>query len=393
MVTKKRNFLEALVVFVAILAWRILVLWRGQINDALWQDEISWNNSASSKTLLENVFLPDSGYPVPLYRLILWVFTKLSPEGYGWLHILSAAMAAASCSSIIILLRNLIKSLPLKVLALILGFFPTFDLLLFHNVAYFLFIPTFCFLYIRILRREFSFFDGLVLSLLIGFCTKPQLLVSILVGLLSLFYFLRTEPIRAIIRLLLPLFSVIILILLGRINSNELDLIWSFRNVCQSLVALLFIPSAIFLPAMSIGFIGFARMQNYIILLWASMITLVVANCLFLARVISMGRSRIQIALNDDKTQNSLMILLLLAPIYISMFVFPNSGWASNFFWDNFCASCAYQRHWFPVMFLLILSMVVSSLKSRLSSILMLGTLLQVSIIAIAAYPYLYFPT
>jgi hypothetical protein len=71
MVTKKRNFLEALVVFVAILAWRILVLWRGQIANALWQDEISWNKSAGSKTLLGNMFLPDSGYPVPFYRLIL----------------------------------------------------------------------------------------------------------------------------------------------------------------------------------------------------------------------------------------------------------------------------------------------------------------------------------
>lgn len=368
------------------------MLWRGQFADALWQDEISWNKSAGSKTLLENVFLPDSGYPVPFYRLILWVLTKVSPEGFGWIHILSAAMAAASCSSIIILLRNLVKSLQLKVLALILGFFPTFDLLLFHNVAYFLFIPTFCFLYIRILRREFSIFDGFLLSLLIGFCTKPQLLLSILMGLLFLLYLLRTQIVQAFSRLFLPIFTVLILVILGRIDSNQLDLIWSFRNVCQSLIALLYFPSAILLPAISIGLTGFARMQNYSILSSASIITLVVANCYFLARIAYMGCFRVQAALKENKTQNSMTVLFLFAPIYVSMFLFPNSGWEGNYFWDISCTTCTYQRHWLPVMFLSILALLFSVSKSKLFSILILGTLLQVSMLAIVAYPYLYLP-
>ena len=47
--------------------------------------------------------------------------------------------------------------------------------------------------------------------------------------------------------------------------------------------------------------------------------------------------------------------LLGILPLYASLFVFHNTGWASDFFWNNGCISCMSSRHIFPIYFFTIM--------------------------------------
>ena len=390
--TKNIRLLETLAVFALIFSWRVFVLWHGQINHALWQDEISWMRNAQAGSLLENIQLRDSGYPVPFSRLILWILSNLSPGNAGLIHTYSAFVAAGSCASIIMILGKHYSSKLLALLALIIGFFPTFDLLLFHNLSYFVYIPTISYLLDRVLVHNFTFFNGLITTLLICLCPKPQLLLSILVALFSILCVTRSRIALMVKNIALPCFTTLFFFVLGRFDQSSIDLSITLRNMFQSLTALIYIPSAILFPWISIGASGFSRMIDSSYLWWTSSIILVASNILLLNRIIGMNRIRLLGTLNGDRARHSLLIFLFLAPIYFSLFVFPNSGWEGNYFWNATCTACLYQRHWLPTIFLFVLAGITLMHKSKVFFYLLVGTLVQVSTLAVIAYPYLYFP-
>jgi hypothetical protein len=61
-------------------------------------------------------------------------------------------------------------------------------------------------------------------------------------------------------------------------------------------------------------------------------------------------------------------------PLYFSLFIFSNTGWANNYFWNNNCISCMSSRHIFPVYFFALMIMQLYS-KNRFTNLLLIQIL------------------
>jgi len=385
----KRLLLQLLTPFFLILFWRIFVLWRGQINVALWQDEISWAQLAQINNLWDYVWLRDSGYPVPLARFLMW-FIVHGLNGSTWIiHLSAALIAALSSSSLILILRKQMHVPTLTLAALIVGFFPSFDLLLFHNSSYFVFVPIVALLLLRISQRQFSFFDSLTLTALISFCTKPQLLFSILVGFTFLCLTNRKQIMREIKNVVVPIVATVWYLVLGRLHQESIDLDLNIRSLYKALFAIIYIPGAVYFPGISVAMGGYARLSNST-LIWCLSILIVI-----LFSILISCYSIVKLYLGSPRDSGiflSSIAFLITLPTYFSLFIFPNSGWQHDYFWNDTCTVCLYQRHWLPIVFLTLLNTLVLFYHSKFLKFLFAATLFQVISLALVAYPYLYQP-
>jgi len=368
-----------LATFSVISLWRAACLWRENINQ-FHQDEIAWYGDSTTSNFFEYIGIRDSGYPTPLLRAILWIASRALNGNPTYIHILSVVIVALCCASVLLLSGFTKKDLAVAAIAL--GCFPSSDLLLWHNLSYFGFIPLMVVFLNGTSRSRRGYSTIIGMQLLIIFSCKPQLLVAVLTVLILLAarLFRQNYPL-AFLHLascILPLF----LLMIGRQNSHSLQLQLGLREFTIGLAALAIVPIAITLPAIFVGISGFLRMYSQSVLISLLELTLVVTQSLFFYS----KRTRIKSIIGSERKQ---ITLVSAVPLYVSLFIFGNSTWGNDLFWQIPCTECLFQRHIFPLVVIVVFSLLQMR-NTLIRKSLILALLIQLLALGLFAYSALY---
>ncbi len=364
-----------LITFLVISLWRVACLWRENIN-RFHQDEIAWYEDSTSRNFFEYIGMPDSGYPTPVLRAVLWIASQALNGNPTYIHILSVVIVALCCASLLIL-RGYGKR-DLAVAAIALGCFPSSDLLLWHNLSYFGFIPLMVVFLNGITRSRNYYLSFMEMQILILFSCKPQLLVACLAILfLQVARYLSQKHSLAFLYLASSIIPFIMLIV-GRQSSHSLQLQLGLREFVIASMALAIMPIAITLPAIFVGLSGFLRMNSQPLLINLLELTLVATQ----ARFFFTKRTLIGSVIGSERKQ---ITFVCAVPLYVSLFIFGNSTWGNDLFWRISCTECLFQRHIFPLILITALSMMQSQ-NILTKNYLLFGLLVQFLALGIFAY-------
>jgi hypothetical protein len=368
---------------ILIFLWKTILMWRGYIG-TYFQDEELWLEGSKNYSLIEYSTVPDSVYFTPILRSVAWIIYVAFGFNPTALHIFSAFIASACCASIIILSLKNSQIYFKTVCAFILGTYPSFDLLLYFNLSYYLFIPTLL-LTLKI-TQNFSKTTVICLSLMILSLGKPQLLASILLVLLFKLY--QNPNLKKSYLSCIPIFLTVILLALTRINPNPITLELTNQNFLFGFFALFQMPATILFPIISITLKGFLELQNLYLFL-PIVEGFKIFSSFTIIYILVTKKYRLYFYTNSKIIGH---LILAMIPIYISLFIFSNSGWSFNFFWNVNCTICLYNRHFFPLIVVstIIMSEIFGHLKiMKLPSLFVLFQYLGISLIA---YNYLFLP-
>jgi hypothetical protein len=237
------------------------------------------------------------------------------------------------------------------------------------NLNYYLFVVSCFFLFNRLTMKieENSKRSKIFAALIMISLGKPQLSLSCCFLLLTTL-FVKDFRFRYISKWYYEIGLVISLItsvLFSRFNSNYLELNTATENFLFAIAGILNIPFVVVVPFLAIGNSKISEIINN-------------SNYDLAFNVISIIFSIIVFLLlysNKPKNLNYLYFFAFgLIPLYFSLFIFSNTGWANNYFWNNNCISCMSSRHLFPVYFFALM-ILQSYSKIRFSNLLLVQIL------------------
>jgi len=342
---QRNKFTTYIFISLLIAIYRMIFMWRISISE-FYADEKDWSYLAKSSTFFRNAITPDAGYFVPLTRSIFWSVDRFSSAPELTVHVLGCLIAGLCCSSSIIFPHINLSLEKKTIISLCLGCYQSFDLLLWMNINYYLFIVCFFFLFSQLNEHESkkNKFGKLLISLLFLSLGKPQLSLSS-IFLISATLYIAGFKFSSIVKYKFQLILIFILIssiLFSRFNADHLNLNIELKNMSYAFFGLLKIPFVLVAPIFAIGSEKIAPILNnspfnFIFTLYTIIFSLVIYRALLKKRKIY---------------QDYLFYFLSgVLPLYLSLFFFKNTGWATEFFWNNNCIACMSSRHLFPVYF------------------------------------------
>jgi len=365
---QRNKFIAYIFISLLIAIYRMIFMWRIKISD-FYADEKDWSYVAKSSNFFRNAITPDAGYFVPLTRSIFWSVDRFSAAPGLIIHFLSCLIVGLCCSSLMVF-PNINLSLKKKIIiSLCLGCYQSFDLLLWMNINYYLFIVCYFFLFNQINEHESkqSKFGKLLITLLFLSLGKPQLSLSC-IFLISATLYLAGLRFSSIVKYKFKLMLILILIssvLFSRFNTDHLHLYIELKNMTYAFFGLLKIPFVLIAPAFAIGSEKIAHILNNSIFDFISTVYIILFS-LVIYRALLKKRNIYQ--------KYFLYFLAGFLPLYLSLFFFNNTGWATEFFWNNSCIACMSSRHIFPVYVLTVVMLQLFA-KSRYIYLLLVQVL------------------
>jgi hypothetical protein len=353
---QRNKFTTYIFISLLIAIYRMIFMWRISISE-FYADEKDWSYLAKSSTFFRNAITPDAGYFVPLTRSIFWSVDRFSSAPELTVHVLGCLIAGLCCSSSLIFPHINLSLKKKTIISLCLGCYQSFDLLLWMNINYYLFIVCFFFLFSQLNEHESkkNKFGKLLISLLFLSLGKPQLSLSS-IFLISATLYIAGFKFSSIVKCKFQLILIFILIssiLFSRFNADHLNLNIELKNMSYAFFGLLKIPFVLVAPIFAIGSEKIAPILNnspfnFICTLYTIIFSLVIYRALLKKRKIYQ--------------EYLLYFLSGVLPLYLSLFFFNNTGWATEFFWNNSCIACMSSRHLFPVY---VLTAVVLQLFAK----------------------------
>ena len=330
---KSNIFVSYLVVSVFIALYRLIFMWRISPFQ-FYADEKNWLETSRSHNLITNAFMPDAGYFVPLTRTIFWIVSRFSSSPEIVIHLTGCLLVGFCCSSLI-LFRNINININKKVIiALCLGLYQSFDLLLWMNLNYYLFIVCCFILFNRMMMKKEikSNIKNIFTILLMISLGKPQLSLSCCFLLIAVFFMrdFRIKSIRNWYFEICLFTSLLTSILYSRLNSNHLELNLTSENFSFAIAGIFEIPLVLFVPILAIGNAKIAEIvnnSNY--QLSSNILSIILSITLFLLLYFKQPKNR----------KYFQFFSFGIVPLYSSLFVFVNTGWANDYFWNNSCIS------------------------------------------------------
>ena len=334
------KWLHFIALSVGVFCYKLIFAWRGQVYSG-WQDEILWNEQAIQLQFLPNLTQLDSGYPTPILRLMTFVCAHVAPQNFVALHLLTLIIIGISVGSIYLL--DGLSTFNRLSLAVLVASYPSFDLLLLHNVSYWTFLPLLV-LIVNSSNEDSTTLDVrkrfLLISLLVT-TTKPQLLLCILPLLIH-----KLIQIKAHRRFHVTLICIsILLLILGRNSNKTLGLEIDLYSLSAFFLTL---PSHFmnsFFPVFTLTLFSVAHFTNLTFFILASWISQMAVAIFLLAKF----RSKIM----SERT-NLLPILCAFSLYTYSLYIFPNSGWSGNDLLFSTSYTPLFVRHYLPVIFLCV---------------------------------------
>jgi hypothetical protein len=360
---QKNSFITYIFISSLIAIYRLMFMWRISISD-LYADEKDWTYVAKSSDFFGNALTPDAGYFVPLTRSIFWLVDRYSASPGLVLHSISCFIVGLCCSSVIIF-QHINLSLKKKlIISLCLGCYQSFDLLLWMNINYYLYIVCCFFILNRLYESESkkNRLGKILFILLFLSLGKPQLSLSCIFLLIVALY-MNNFKFSSAVKYKFELLLITILIssvLFSRVNINHLNLNIELKNITFALFSLLKIPFVLLAPLFAIGN---EKISNIL----KSSVYDIISNTFIIVFSLIIYRALFK---SKSLDKNYLHYFLVgISPLYFSLFVFNNTGWATEFFWNNSCISCMSSRHLFPVY---VLAVIIFQLFAKSKYIYML---------------------
>lgn len=368
----RKTFLS---IFLLTFLTKLLFAWRTGIESG-WQDETAWKRDALEKSFLETASSYDAGYPTPLLRMLSYFLAQTTTESYFFWHI-SVLVLMSFCVSSLSFSR-LVSAKQALVIGGLLATYPSFDLLLLHNLSYWLFIPLFVIFT--------NFLDGftkqnfqmilLVLFLLIA-TSKPQILLSVLV---LCFYLMHQRKMTK--SLFFSVFVVLILMLtLGRLSQSSITLDFDL----ESLVNFPFSLSSHFinvsLPLLTLVVYASSRIVEGPVIPGF----FVLSNLFIFWRYLSSKSKSLNFKL-------ATAVFITFSTYTLSLYFFPNSGWSQDNLLNSGIYTSLFSRHYLPIVLMLGFVIFLVGRINRTSTVVLTLAVVQNLAMQVLLYWQFYMP-
>ena len=367
-----RTFLS---IFVFTFLTKLLFAWRGGIRLG-WQDEIAWEKTALSSTFLQTVTSYDAGYPTPVLRALSFFLARTNTESFLLWH-LSILVIISLCTSSLAFSRQ--SSLEKRLmLGCILATYPSFDLLLLHNLSYWTFIPLFV-----ILTNQINSEDKLskrtratVLVLLVS-TAKPQVIFSLF---FLCFYLMLKNKMPPRFDSFVVLVTLTVLISLSRLSQTPISLSLDI----ESLVNFPLTIASHFTNVMFPAFTMFVYFSNRVLDLPIIPVYFVCSS-LFLLGLYYRNRK-------IGNYSFAFVSFVVFCVYSISLYFFANSGWSQDSLLSSGNYTSLFSRHYLPII-LLVCSVLISLIKKdRMLNTVLVFAVIQNLLMQIFLYDRLYGP-
>jgi hypothetical protein len=360
---------------------KLLFAWRTGIENG-WQDELGWQKTALSNSFLETAINYDAGYPTPLLRALSYVLANISPASFVVWHlvvllIISACVASLAFSKIVSTDSSLI-------IAGVVSAYPSFDLLLLHNLSYWVFIPLFVvstnLLHstneVREKQKKRGGYSTFMFSLVI-LAAKPQILIATFI--LSICAILKQRELNA--RLIIVPTTILCLLFAGRVSDNPLNLALDIASIYNFLLTILSHFVVVSAPLVILAVFAFSRLITFELVA----LYLLTANFLVGRIVFSRYKLVIQFRLIQG-------IFLAFISYTFSLYFFPNSAWSQNNLLTSEVYTSLFSRHYLPIILSVSFLIILAFREHRYSRILLFMAFVQSSIMQIALFSKFYAP-
>lgn len=363
-------------IFLVSFFYKFTLSWQSGISRG-WQDEIGWRDFAANHNLLSTILEFDAGYPTPFIRGLSYILTPFSTKNFVIWHIVVLFCISASISSLAF--SKVINLQSKLVTAGILCTFPSFDLLLLHNLPYWTYIALFVVLINVIAMKDQLdarlFFVTLFLILA---SAKPQILISIF-ALIFISIFVEPQLRKKLVGLVIP---TLLIFLIGRFSGSSLDLDLDYQSFVNFLITVFahFLAIVTSVPTLLVFAIASYLETSFLISLYFFLATGSTLLYLFKSRV------------NGKPSILELSIALSFAGIVSSLYTFANSGWSKNDLLISNEYLSLFSRHYLPVILNVVILILLRFHERKSARFLVFAASLQNVILQIFLYRQLYKP-
>jgi hypothetical protein len=366
-----RTFLS---IFVFTFLTKLLFAWRSGIRLG-WQDEIAWEKTAVTSTFLQTVTSYDAGYPTPLLRALSFLLTHTKSEDFLLWH-LSVLLIISLCTSSLAFSRQISLNKRLMFGSL-LATYPSFDLLLLHNLSYWTFIPLFVVLTNRLNSEDnLSKRTRATILILLVSTSKPQLLVS----LLSLCVYLMLKKKMTWFDSFSVLVVLSVLLSMGRLSQTPITLDLDIESLVNFPLTIASHFTNVMLPAFTLCIYFAGRI-----------IDLPIISFYFVCSSLLFGwfyyRNR------KIKNYSFAFVSFVAFSVYsLGLYFFANSGWSQDHLLSSVIYTSLFSRHYLPII-LLVSSVLISIIKrERLMNVVLVSAVIQNLLMQIFLFTRLYAP-
>lgn len=371
--SRRRQFLS---IFALTFLYKLLFAWRTGMSRG-WQDEIAWNTHAASEDFLETVNLFDAGYPTPLLRTFSFVLAQFTTNDYLLWHVCILIIVSGSLASLAY--SRIIASQSRYLIAGLACSYPSFDLLLLHNLSYWTYIPLFVLLS-NVLYGKKQINSVFLIStfVLIIFTAKPQLLIA--AGVLLVCVGVINQLVSKSVFILIALIGLIVI--LGRTSENSLGLELDLNSVVHLILTINSHLFTVVAPVLVLGSYAISKYFNSFVLVF---LILTLPNVLALTKWF---RSIIN-------TEDFLRIKILYFSFFLSaasLYFFPNSGWSQNNLLFSNVYTSLFSRHYLPIIFVAGFLILLTLRESKWTKLLLSLAIIQNVLLQVFLFHQLYAP-
>ena len=361
-------------IFVFTFLTKLLFAWRSGIRLG-WQDEIAWEKTANTSTFLQTVTSYDAGYPTPVLRALSFLLTHAQTEDFLLWH-LSVLLIISLCTSSLAFSRQISLNKRLM-LGCLLATYPSFDLLLLHNLSYWTFIPLFVILTNRINSEDnLSKRTCATILILLVSTAKPQLLVSLLFLCVYLIFKKKITRFDSFVVLV----AIAVLLSLGRLSQTPITLALDIESLVNFPLTVASHFTNVIFPAITLSIYFADRVINLPIIS-------VYFACSSLLFVWLYYRNR-----KIENYSFAFVSLVAFCVYSLGLYFFANSGWSQDNLFTSGYDTSLFSRHYLPIV-LLVSSVLISLIKKvRVLNVVLVFAVIQNLLMQIVLFTRLYAP-
>jgi hypothetical protein len=370
---RRRQFL---LIFVLTFLYKLLFAWRTGVSRG-WQDELSWNTLGRGGGFFQTINQLDAGYPAPMLRAFSWVLARTTDESFLVWHL--CILVAISASTASLAYSKVIESGFRYLVAGLVLSYPSFDLLLLHNLPYWTFIPLFVMLSNIFYRKlDLNAAQYSLIVFLILFTAKPQILIIVL------FLVLGISAISKIYRFPFLVMSAVILFLIsfGRVSNNSINLQIDFSSIFNLGITVNSHFANIVAMLLVLALYAASKILNQPLLI----------GFYYLATNLAFSYILYKYIRSDKREFRTLLVYFAMIIYVLSLFVFPNSGWSNNGVLSSLDFISLYSRHYLPVILIGSFLLIKLVGKTKLLFGVLIVGVLQNMAIQIVVFNQLYRP-
>jgi len=365
-----------ILIFLVSLFYKFTLSWQSGITMG-WQDEIGWKDFAANHNLLRTIAEFDTGYPTPVVRGLSYILTPFSTSNFIIWHIAVMLCISASISSLAF--SKVMNHQSKLITAGILCSFPSFDLLLLHNLSYWAYVPLFVVLTnVIAMKVQLDARLFFVILLLVTASAKPQILISI-IALIFISVFVESRLRWKLVSLTIP---ILLMFLIGRYSGRSLDLNLDYQSLLNYLFTVCAHFFAINTPIPTLLVFATAKYLEFSFLISFYFLFATGVTIYFLIKSRVNGKTSILV----------LSIALSFATVVSSLYVFANSGWSQNDLLRSSEYLSLFSRHYLPVILNVTFLILLRFHERRSARFLILAAILQNVILQIFLFKQLYKP-